>query len=115
VITECGEERLIPEWMFHTDAFDSNPVDLPLIHLDALRHLIRIVLSSGLCSVEQGQEGQCDAPTQPVSATSGSTQTTARRRAKRRSQSAERPACGGDDGEIVKAKASRRKTRGTKR
>ena len=82
MITEHGGERLVPEWMFHADAFDSNPIDLPLIHLDALRHLIRIVVSSGLCSVEQGQEGQCDAATQPVYATSRATQTTTRRGAK---------------------------------
>ena len=115
VVTENGEERLVPEWMFRADAFDANPVEVPLISLDALRELIRIVLSSGLCHTERSREGQSDAATFSVSAAGGSIQTPTRRRARQRPQSVERPAGSGDDGDTVEPKASRRQTGGRMR
>ena len=48
MIAEGGEERLVPHWMFEPHAFDPSPVALPLVSLDALRDLLRIVFSSGL-------------------------------------------------------------------
>ena len=42
MITEAGEERLIPRSMFDPDAFQHSPVELPLISIDALRHLLRV-------------------------------------------------------------------------
>ena len=115
VITENGEERLVPEWMFCADAFDADPVEFPLIRLDALRQLIRIVLSSGLCHTERGREGRSNAATQSVSAASRPTKAPTRRRAKRSPQSGERSVGGGDDGRDFEATALRRRTRGKKR
>jgi hypothetical protein len=48
VITEAGEERLIPRWMSDPNAFQPSSVEQPLIGLDALRHLLRVVFSSPL-------------------------------------------------------------------
>jgi hypothetical protein len=52
VITEAGEERLIPRWMFDPSAFQPSSVEQPLIGLDALRHLLRVVFSSPLVMIQ---------------------------------------------------------------
>jgi len=70
VVFEGGEERLIPQWMFVPQAFKAAPVDLPLINLDAVRHVLRIVLSSGLRLSERGQKGGFDEPIASISTTS---------------------------------------------
>jgi hypothetical protein len=87
VITEGGEERLVPQWMFEPHAFDPSPVALPLIGLDALRDLLRIVFSSGLRLSERDQaerdrEGRFHDPIASVSTASGSRQAAPRRGAK---------------------------------
>src|SRR5215469_3496538 len=70
VITEAGEERLIPRWMFDPGAFQPTSVEQPLIGLDALRHLVRVVFSSPLHQSRRDQKGRRDDPIAPVSATS---------------------------------------------
>jgi hypothetical protein len=82
VITEGGEERLVPQWMFEPHAFDPSPVALPLIGLDALRDLLRIVFSSGLREFGRDQEGGLHDPIASVSTASGSRQAAPRRGAK---------------------------------
>ena len=68
MITDAGEERLIPQWMFDSDAFQPAPVELPLISLDALRHLLRVFSSSAFGPLREGQEGRHDDPIAAVSA-----------------------------------------------
>jgi len=71
LITDAGEERLIPRWMFDPDAFQPTPAGLPLISLDALRHLLRVFSSSAFRPSRKGQEGRHDDPIAAVSAASG--------------------------------------------
>ena len=70
VVTEAGEERLIPQWMFDPNAFQPSPVELPLIGLEALRHLLRVFSSSPLRPLRSGQEGKYDDAITAVSAAS---------------------------------------------
>jgi hypothetical protein len=83
LITEAGEERLIPRWMFDPDAFHPSPVELPLIGLEALRHLLRVFSSSPLHPSRSGQEGKHDDAITAVSAASKPQRAAAQQRAQR--------------------------------
>jgi hypothetical protein len=94
--TEAGEERLIPRWMFDPDAFQASPVQLPLIGLEALRHLLRIFSSSPLRPSGSWQEGKHDDAVTAVSATIEPQRTASRHGAQRSEKPFGEPAdCGG--------------------
>ena len=99
VITEAGEERLIPRWMFDPGAFQPTSVEHPLIGLDALRHLLRVVFSSPLHQSRRDQKGRRDDPIAPVSATSEPQRAASQQGVQRSERPCRQPADCSDGGE----------------
>ena len=97
VITEAGEERLIPRWMFDPDAFRHSPVDHPLISIDALRHLLRVFSSSPLS--RRGQEGRHNDPIAAVCAAGDAKRAAAKQGSRRSEKPFGEPSDCGDQGE----------------
>ena len=107
VITEAGEERLIPRWMFDPNAFQLSPAELPLISLDALRHLLRVVSSSPLHASRRDQEGRRDDSIAPVSTASEPQRASSEQGAQRSERPCGEPADCGDRGEEAAAAGDR--------
>ena len=99
VITETGEERLIPRWMSDPNAFQPSSVEQPLIGLDALRHLLRVVFSSPLHLSRRDQKGRRDDPIAPVSAASEPQRATSQQGVQRSERPCRQPADCSDCGE----------------
>jgi hypothetical protein len=99
VITEAGEERLIPRWMSDPNAFQPSSVEQPLIGLDALRDLLRVVFSSPLHQSRRDQEGRRDDPIAPVSAASEPQRATFQQGVQRSERPCRQPADCSDCGE----------------
>jgi hypothetical protein len=82
VVTEDGQERLLPQWMFEPHAFDPSPVEHPLISLSALLDLHRLVSSAlssrGIHMPAATQEESDDEPVAPVSIPRGKRKAAAR-------------------------------------
>ena len=88
LVTEAGEERLIPQWMCDCQSFDPTPVDQPFIDPVALLDLQRLV-ASALSSLDaqrhaSDREEDHDAA-ESVSPTGGRQQAATRRRRQRSS------------------------------
>src|SRR5262249_37972219 len=100
VVTERGQQRLVPQWMCEPLSFDPSPISTPVIDHAALMDLHRLVSSalSSLDAPEHGsdQEEQTHESIEPVSAPRGARATAARGRAKRGKPSVGRVADGGD-------------------
>ncbi len=108
VVTEAGEERLIPQWMFDPNAFQPSPVELPLIGLEALRHLLRVFSSSPLRPLRSGQEGKYDDAITAVSAASEPQRAASRQGTQRSEEPFGEPADCGGQGEEAAAEGERR-------
>jgi hypothetical protein len=107
-ITDAGEERLIPRWMFDPEAFQPTPADLPLISLDALRHLLRVFSSSAFRPSREGQEGRHDDPIAAVSAASSPQRAASQQGAQRSEKPFGGPADCGVPGEQQETAAAER-------